>query len=235
MTESPLNWQDYAKQCEYEFPNPLDSQFSNSDLVCVGGDLEIPTLIYAYSKALFPMHISSEENFDAKQIGWFSPNQRCIFTKENLRITKSLKKSYNKFTYAINQQFETVMRMCMDITRPHGWIDEEFIDAYVKLHEEGFAHSFETYFDDKLVGGLYGVSFSGLFAGESMFHTVTDSSKCALLFLMETLEKSSIDLLDAQWHTPHLESLGAITISKSDYIYKLDKALDSQSYLLTDN
>ena len=121
--------------------------------------------------------------------------------------------------------FEGVMRACADPDRPHGWIDDEFVAAYVRLYELGWAHSVETWNDDELVGGLYGVAIDGMFAGESMFHRATDASKVALVALVEHLNAIGATLLDVQWRTPHLESLGAIEITRAEYGERLCEAL----------
>ena len=121
--------------------------------------------------------------------------------------------------------FEGVMRACADPDRPHGWIDDELVAAYVRLYELGWAHSVETWNDDELVGGLYGVAIDGMFAGESMFHRMTDASKVALVALVEHLNAIGATLLDVQWRTPHLESLGAVEITRSEYGERLSEAL----------
>jgi leucyl/phenylalanyl-tRNA--protein transferase len=118
------------------------------------------------------------------------------------------------------------MRACADPVRPHGWIDDSFVDAYVALHQLGWAHSIETWHDGELVGGLYGVSIGGLFAGESMFHRATDASKVALLNAVELLAAGGATLFDVQWVTPHLESLGAIGIARAEYLRQAAAAVN---------
>ena len=122
------------------------------------------------------------------------------------------------------------MRACADPHRPSGWIDEPFVAAYTRLHELGWAHSVETWMRgddgrDELAGGLYGIAIGGLFAGESMFHRRTDASKVALVALVEQLRANGCVLLDVQWVTPHLESLGAIEIDRADYLARLERAI----------
>jgi leucyl/phenylalanyl-tRNA--protein transferase len=116
------------------------------------------------------------------------------------------------------------MRRCGDPKRPHGWINDDFVRAYQMLHEMGWAHSVETWRDDELVGGLYGVQIAGFFAGESMFHTATDASKVALVALVELLRTQDAELLDVQWSTPHLASLGVVDIPRSAYLSVLARA-----------
>ena len=202
-------WQNLAELSQYEFPNINKIDKNLGDLISIGADLETSTLIKAYSSGYFPMEVSDENG--NMILGWFSPIKRGVLPLGNLRITKSMKKSYNRFTYKIDQKFEKVMR--------------KFIYNYTKLHELGFAHSVEVYEDDELVGGLYGVSLGAFFAGESMFSTKSDASKVALIKLIEILKDQKALLLDTQWLTPHLASLGAIEISRNEYSIQLNEAL----------
>jgi leucyl/phenylalanyl-tRNA--protein transferase len=128
----------------------------------------------------------------------------------------------------VDTAFDAVIRACGDPSRDSGWIDDEIVDAYTELHELGWAHSVETWQDGRLVGGLYGVSIGGLFAGESMFHRVTDASKVALVGLVDLLRDEHADrrLLDVQWSTPHLASLGVVEIRRSTYLDLLKDALE---------
>ena len=184
----------------------------HDDLVAVGADLEIGTLVQAYAHGLFPMPM------DRKDIGWWCPLQRGIIPLDNFYISKSLRKSCRKFTIQVDTCFEEVMKACGDPHRPHGWITQNFIDAYSRLHQAGWAHSIEVFKDGELVGGVYGVHVAGLFAGESMFHTKTDASKVALVALVALLQQSPVTLFDVQWTTPHLASLGAIDIPRAEYL-----------------
>jgi leucyl/phenylalanyl-tRNA--protein transferase len=136
-----------------------------------------------------------------------------------------LRTSCKRFEIRHDTEFEDVMRRCADPRRPHGWINDDFVRAYVRLHEMGWAHSVETWLDGTLVGGLYGVRVEGLFAGESMFHTATDASKVALVALVELLRDSGAVLLDVQWSTDHLRSLGAIEIDRTEYLRQLATAV----------
>ena len=125
----------------------------------------------------------------------------------------------------MNTRFRDVMERCGDPSRPHGWITPPFVDAYADLHRLGWAHSFETYLDGHLVGGLYGVRIAGLFAGESMFSDATDASKVALVSLVDWLNRSGATLLDVQWTTPHLASVGAIDVPRTQYLEMLADAV----------
>jgi leucyl/phenylalanyl-tRNA--protein transferase len=138
-----------------------------------------------------------------------------------------MRRSSREYHVTIDTCFEQVMRGCASRKRPGGWINEPFIDAYVELHDLGWAHSIETFNEDGiLVGGLYGVRIGRLFAGESMFHLARDASKVALMHLVDIMTTSNMTLLDVQWLTPHLESLGAREIRRDDYLGRLSMALN---------
>jgi len=151
-------------------------------------------------------------------IGWFSPDPRGVIPLDGLRVPKSLRRSGRHYRTTIDAAFEAVMRACADPRRPHGWIDEDFVAAYTRLHELGWAHSVEAWQDNDLVGGVYGVSIGGLFAAESMFHRATDAGKVALVRLVEHLRATGATLFDVQWTTPHLESLGAVDVARERYL-----------------
>lgn len=158
-------------------------------------------------------------------LGWWSPVDRAIIPLHGLRVTRSLRQSTRRYLVSVDEDFESVIRWCADVDRPNGWITEEFIDAYMKLNQLGWAHSIEVWdADGKLVGGLYGVAIGGLFAGESMFHLANDASKVALVHLVVIMNRGG-RLLDVQWQTPHLESLGAVVIGREAYLRRLPEAL----------
>lgn len=197
---------------------PID----DSDIVAVGADLEPGTLLAAYRSGLFPMP------FDRRRIAWFSPDPRGILPLDGLHISRSLRRSITRFDVQMDTDFTAVMTACADPGRPGGWIDRAFIDAYSRLHELGWAHSIEVLDDDgRLVGGLYGVRIGGLFAGESMFHRATDASKVALVHLVDWLRSTGATLLDVQWTTPHLASLGVVDVPRAEYLRRLADALDT--------
>jgi len=129
-----------------------------------------------------------------------------------------------RFDATIDHSFESVVRACGDPRRPHGWIDENFVRAYTRLHDMGWAHSIEVWEESELVGGVYGVSIGGFFAGESMFHSATDASKAALVHLSRLLAEVPHALFDVQWLTPHLSSLGAVEIPRGTYLDRLAAA-----------
>jgi leucyl/phenylalanyl-tRNA--protein transferase len=207
----------------WEFPD--STRWPRHDVIGRGADLEPETLIYAYRHGVFPM-VSNESNGAESDLLWWSPQMRAIIPLDGLKISRSMRRSSKKFEIRVDTQFENVMRNCAAPHRDNGWITEEFIDAYVKLHQLGWAHSIEVIDDSGLLaGGLYGVRINRFFAGESMFHLVRDASKVALMALVETMNTSQMSLLDVQWLTPHLASLGAIAIKRNEYLRRLEVAV----------
>jgi leucyl/phenylalanyl-tRNA---protein transferase len=205
---------------EWTFP-PLEELPPGDDLIAVGADLSVPTLLEAYASGYFPMPLGG------RRLGWFSPDPRGVLPLDGLKISRSLRRSIRRYDVSVDQAFAQVVSACADPGRPHGWIDRKIQKAYSRLHELGWAHSVETWEDGELVGGLYGVVLGGLFAGESMFHRRTDASKVALVHLVELLGGTGRRdaLLDVQWCTPHLASLGVIEIPRTDYGARLRQAL----------
>ncbi|MDQ1375562.1 MAG: leucyl/phenylalanyl-tRNA---protein transferase [Actinomycetota bacterium] len=189
-------------------------------VVGTGADLEPGTLLAAYRSGMFPMPYGSV-------LAWWSPDPRAVLPLEGLRISRSLRRSMHRYEVRIDTAFEQVIDGCADLRRPSGWISPEIWAAYVRLHRLGWAHSVEAWSldDGELVGGLYGVAIGGLFAGESMFHRRTDASKAALVALVERMRSRGMPLLDVQWCTPHLESLGAVDIPRAEYLELLAGAI----------
>jgi leucyl/phenylalanyl-tRNA---protein transferase len=202
---------------------PSDGPTDDSALVAIGGDLEPGTLITAYRMGLFPMPVPR------RRIGWFSPDPRGIIPLDQLVISKSLRRSLRRFDVTLNRAFSEVVMNCADKRRPSGWINRSIIDAYETLHRKGWAHSVEVWENDQLVGGLYGVRINGFFAGESMFHHATDASKVALVHLVDWFRETGGQLLDVQWTTDHLSSLGAIDVDRVKYLEMLKDAVMSNS------
>jgi leucyl/phenylalanyl-tRNA--protein transferase len=198
---------------KWRLPSPTDAD--EYGLVGVGADLEPGTLLSAYRGGLFPMP------FRKRLLGWWSPDPRGVLPLDAMHVSRSLRRNCRRFEIRCDTAFEEVIRGCGDPSRPHGWITEAFVTAYVRLHRLGWAHSVETWRDGRLVGGLYGVRINGFFAGESMFHVETDASKVALVALVDWLNESRATLLDVQWSTPHLASLGVVEISRTDYLRRL--------------
>ncbi len=159
-------------------------------------------------------------------LAWWSPNPRGIVPLDGLRVTKSTRQSARRYEIRVDTCFEDVIRACADPSREDGWISEAFIAAYSRLHHLGWAHSVEVFDGEgQLAGGLYGVRIDGLFAGESMFSRKRDASKVALMALVDLMRTSGMSLLDVQWCTAHLASLGAIAIPRHDYLARLADAL----------
>ena len=197
---------------------PSATEADEHGLVGVGADLEPGTLLAAYCGGLFPMP------FRRKMVGWWSPDPRGILPLDGLVVSRSLRQSCRRFEIRVNSEFTEVMRRCGDPRRPHGWINEPFIAAYTRLHQLGWAHSIETWRDGQLVGGLYGVRIGHFFAGESMFHSVTDASKVAVVATVQLLRDSGAQLFDVQWSTPHLASLGVVELPRVAYLRRLAAA-----------
>lgn len=188
--------------------------------MCLGGDLEPGTLLGAYRNGLFPMPVKR------RTMGWWSPDPRAVVPLDGLIVSKSLRRSLLRYTVTADRRFGDVIEACADPRRPHAWITAAVIEAYTTMHRLGWAHSIEAWDDaGELVGGLYGIAVGGLFAGESMFHRATDASKVALVDLVARLRAGGFRLLDVQWLTPHLASLGAVQLPRSEYLRRLPTAL----------
>jgi leucyl/phenylalanyl-tRNA--protein transferase len=197
------------------------------DLVGIGADLAPGTLLAAYRRGLFPMPSGTPGDLAKNPVHWFCPVRRGVLPLDGLVVSKSLRRSCRDLEIRVDTAFAEVIEACGDPRRPQGWIDRDVRSAYLQLHELGWAHSVETWRDGRLVGGLYGVGIGGLFAGESMFHRERDASKVALVGLVERLRESYPEqrLLDVQWSTPHLESLGVVEVGRDVYLRRLARAL----------
>jgi leucyl/phenylalanyl-tRNA---protein transferase len=211
----------------WSFPPP--SEWPEDDLVAIGGDLEPASLINAYRRGIFPMMLDLPDTIveiPRSVLAWWSPDPRGILPLDGLRVSKSLRQSARRFDVRIDSCFGEVIRRCADPSRDRAWITGEFVDAYSRLHSLGWAHSVEV-FDrqGQLAGGLYGVRVERFFAGESMFHAQRDASKVALMALVGLMRDSGMTLLDVQWQTAHLESLGAIEVSRRRYLDLLAAAV----------
>ena len=177
-------------------------------------------LLSAYSQGYFPMPDGTN-----KEILWFRPDPRAILPLDQFHISRSLRRKLNKknFLVTFNEEFRNVMLGCA--SHPDTWINRDILDSYSLMHQLGFAHSVEVWMDGKLAGGTYGLAIGGAFFAESMFHYQSDASKIALFNLVERLKEKRYMLLECQFMTAHLESLGAISVSDSDYMKTLKKAL----------
>jgi leucyl/phenylalanyl-tRNA---protein transferase len=189
-------------------------EMANEDgLLAIGGDLSIERLLLAYQQGIFPWYNEDEP------ICWWSPDPRFVLYPAQLKVSKSMKAvlSSNKFRFSVNEAFKDVIAACKSIPRKGQdgtWISAEVQKAYIRLHENGFAHSAETWMNGKLVGGLYGIRLGNIFFGESMFSIEKNASKSAFINYVELLKKENIQLIDCQVYTRHLESLGARMISR---------------------
>jgi leucyl/phenylalanyl-tRNA--protein transferase len=197
------------------------------DLVGVGADLEPGTLLLAYRRGLFPMGLGRR---GARPIGWWSPDPRGILPLDRLHVSRSLRRSMRRFEVRVDTAFDRVVAGCADPGREGRWITPSVARAYRELHRLGWAHSVETWAGGELAGGLYGVAIGGLFAGESMYSARTDASKVALAALVDLLASEptrhpSDRLLDVQWRTDHLATLGVVEVPREEYLRRLEVAL----------
>lgn len=201
------------------------AHFANEDgLLCVGGDLCVKRLLLAYKNGIFPWFVKGEP------ILWWSPDPRLVLFPDNINISKSLKKKIKKKQYnvTIDNAFEKTILSCAKPRKKEenvgSWLGEQMIKAYIKLFEQGYAHSVETWYENELVGGLYGVCLGGIFFGESMFSFKSDASKIALVSLTNQLKKNNFDLIDCQLATNHLFSMGAKMITRQSFLDKIKKS-----------
>jgi leucyl/phenylalanyl-tRNA---protein transferase len=194
------------------------------DLIGVGADLEPGTLLAGYRSGVFPMGLGRHGR---GPLGWWSPDPRGVMPLDGLKVSRSLRRSAARFEVRVDTAFDDVVTACADSRRPGRWITPRIAEAYRRLHDLGWAHSVECWRAGRLVGGLYGVGVGGLFAGESMFHEETDASKVALVALVGMLVEDGDPrrLLDVQWRTDHLASLGVTEISRDEYRRRLAVAL----------
>ena len=209
-------------------PSPWDLGLGHAeegeDLVGVGADLAPGTLLAAYRAGIFPMGLGPR---GGGVLGWWSPDPRGILRPTDLRVSRSLRRSMVRFEFRVDTAFEEVVTQCAAPGREGRWITPTIARAYAELHRLGWAHSVETWREGELVGGLYGIAIGGLFAGESMFHRATDASKAALVHLV-TLVDAEHALIDVQWSTDHLASLGVSEVSRTAYSQLVRAALDHQ-------
>ena len=204
------------------FPDPYNAPGDYP--LAIGGDLSPERLIFAYSLGIFPWYSEDEP------ILWWSPDPRMVLFPDELKISRSLKKVLkNKgFEVRFNTAFEDVIKNCATVKRKGQdgtWLTPEMIEAYIRLHKLGFAHSVETYLDGKLVGGLYGVAIGGVFFGESMFHKVSDASKVAFVHLVKRLKEKGFDIIDCQQSTPHMARFGAREIPRKEFLDIISKSI----------
>ncbi|WP_091177910.1 leucyl/phenylalanyl-tRNA--protein transferase [Microlunatus flavus] len=203
----------------------------DDDLVAVSHDIDADLTLAGYASGVFPMPLQPG------LMGWWSPVDRGVLPLDALRVTRSLRKTARRYEIRVDTAFDEVLARCADPRRPRGWIDEQVVEVYTRLHRQGVVHSVEAWAGEDLVGGLYGVSLGGLFAGESMFHDPErgrDASKAALVALVDLLRPDepgepgapvASRLLDVQWRTDHLASLGVVEVPRPEYLGRLRQAL----------
>ena len=207
------------------FPDVELALHEPDGLLAVGGDLTVERLISAYQNGIFPWYS------EGQPILWWSPDPRMVLKPSEIKISRSLAKTIrkHKFKITLDNDFENVIHSCSKprlekgLLQDETWILDDMIDAYIKMHKLGYAHSVECWLDDNLVGGLYGIAIGNVFFGESMFSKVTDASKTAFVFLTKQLEQWGFKLIDCQVYTPHLESLGAYLIPRKEFITLLQQ------------
>jgi leucyl/phenylalanyl-tRNA--protein transferase len=215
--------------CRWRFPDP--STADGDGLVGFGADLEPETLLYAYRQGIFPWP------HPGTPLPWFSPDPRGVIWLDGLRTSRSLRQRlrHSGWETTVDRAFGTVVTACAERYRPEGtWILPEMRVAYLRLHRLGHAHSLEVWRDEELVGGLYGVSVGGVFAGESMFYQATDASKVALVDLVDRLAEAGGRLVDVQFVTDHLASLGARPMPRREYLNLLRGVRDTAVRLPSD-
>lgn len=199
------------------FPDPNDAPGDGP--IAIGADLEPGTLLEAYTKGLFPMPMGR------RRVAWFSPDPRGVLWPGQVHVSRSLRRSMRHFEVRVDTSFAEVVDGCADPRRPHGWIDGSIRAAYQRLHEMGWAHSVEIFRDDQLAGGLYGVNIGGLFAAESKFHRVTDASKAAVVALCSIMAEVDDSIIDVQWATPHLMTMGVVEVPREAYLMSIARAV----------
>ena len=193
-------------------------------LLAIGGDLSTDRLLSAYRSGIFPWYNEGEP------ILWWSPDPRFVLFPDKIKVSKSMQTVLNngKFRFTINRAFREVIQSCKTVTRKNQdgtWISPAVQDAYIRLHELGYAHSAEAWLDGKLVGGLYGVRLGKVFFGESMFSKESNASKFVFIKYVEQLKKDNVGLIDCQVYTKHLETLGAEMIARRNFVALLDELI----------
>ncbi|MFC0360396.1 MULTISPECIES: leucyl/phenylalanyl-tRNA--protein transferase [Kytococcus] len=211
-------------RCRLDFAAAVASAVPGDDLVGVGGDLAPETLLSAYTHGVFPMGVGGG---GSGPVGWWFPEERGVLLPGGLHVSRSLRRSMRAFTLTTDAAFDDVVAACADPRREGAWITPTVRRAYGRLHRLGHAHSVEVWQESRLVGGLYGVGIGGFFAGESMFHHVTDASKAAMVGMARVMDVvGERGLVDVQWRTDHLASMGVTTLPRAEYLRRLDAATD---------
>ncbi|MBC8045670.1 MAG: leucyl/phenylalanyl-tRNA--protein transferase [Fimbriimonadaceae bacterium] len=208
------------------FPDPNDAD--EDGLIAIGGDLTIDRLLVAYNAGIFPWFAEYKVPF------WYSPDPRCVIYPGDLKVSHSMQQLFKKnfFTVTLDHDFPFVIKQCAKAARKNEtgtWISKDFQKAYIDLHNAGYAHSIEVWKEDKIVGGLYGVSLGSCFFGESMFTQISNASKYGFVFLVQLLKQKKFTLIDCQVYNAHLGSLGAINIERKIFLKELKKGLKKET------
>ena len=208
------------------FPDPRHAP--DEGLLAYGGDLSSHRLLFGYKKGIFPWYSEGDP------ILWWSPNPRLLLYPEKFKLRKSFRRVLRsgKFTVTFDKHFDEVISHCATVHREGqeaSWIVPEIVEAYTRLHEEGFGHSVEVYLDEKLVGGLYGIAFGKAFFGESMFSLVPDASKVAFKALSDVLGSRGYDFIDCQMKTDHMIGLGAEVVERDIFLDALEIAIEKET------
>ncbi len=214
----------YSSHTPPRFP-PI-SEAGPDGLLMLGGSLAPDWMLAGYRQGIFPMPLEVERK---RVLAWFSPQPRGILELTQLHVSRRLARRLRRgeFRFTINQAFAKVVEACAEPrSRDTGcWLTLALQNAYLSLHQLGYAHSLEVWREKQLVGGIFGIAIGGFFAGESMFHRATDASKGALVRLVQHLRKRDFRLLDVQWTNSHTRSLGATEIDRQEYLARLEAAI----------
>ena len=218
----------YLLDDSLRFPPPMSAE--PNGLLAVGGDLSVDRLLLAYRSGIFPWYSEGDP------IMWFSPDPRLVLFLDDLYVSSKLKKIIrsNIFEVRFDTSFHDVIRRCAENDRrgqDGTWITDDMVKAYVKLHEEGYAHSVETFHGGNLVGGLYGISLGGAFFGESMFFEMANASKVALYHLVERLRSWDFDFIDSQVPNDHMKGLGGTELERGEFLRRLESSLGKKTRL----
>ncbi|GLX85407.1 leucyl/phenylalanyl-tRNA--protein transferase [Thalassotalea loyana] len=215
----------FLNESSLAFPDLSFALSEPNGLLALGGNLTPERLVEAYANGIFPWYSDDEP------IMWWSPDPRAIIPTDEIYINKTLRKFLKKssYTVTVNKAFNDVIAYCADapFRTEETWIVDDMMTAYRQLHQLGHAHSIEVWQDDKLVGGLYGVAINGFFSGESMFYNASNASKVALISLAQLLKEQGITFIDCQINNPFLESMGAIEISRDEFVRLKQKAINT--------
>ncbi len=207
---------------DFSFPSPYED--FEDGFIGASYDLHPKRLLEGYSQGFFPWYQDDEGLFH-----WFVLNERMLLKTDDVKVTKKLRQKLrsNKWSFKINENFDKVIRHCSKVKRKHEdgtWINQSFIDAYTKLYELGFAISVESYYEDELVGGFYGVAINKYFSGESMFYLKPDASKLALIYFCDVLKENGVEYIDCQVPSEHLGRMGGKIYKKEEFIPIIQKA-----------